>query len=131
VSPSLLQTNGSPHPSCDLPSLIAFSFNQHCLQPWAYQLFILHALLVLSSPRWRLTGWRWLMISIYVYSMSKMDYSFAQHGLLPGRFLHACGLADGTAHWLAKVWFPAVMPARNCSRRCVFALHAAVGDYFR
>ncbi len=103
------------HALCALSFAILFVSNQHRLQVWAYQFFILHAWLALASPRWRLTGWRWLTISIYAYSAaSKLDYSFCtQHGpyLLDG-FLHACGFANGTAHWPAEVRFTsaAMMP---------------------
>jgi hypothetical protein len=103
------------HAVCAISFALLFSFNQHRLQPWAYQFFILHAWLALANPGWMLTGWRWLTISIYIFSaLSKLDYSFCtQHGpFLWDGFLHACGFADGTAHWPANVRFlaAAVMP---------------------
>jgi hypothetical protein len=104
------------HAICALSLAVLFSLNQHRLQPWAYQFCILHAWLALAYPRWKLTGWRWLTISIYFYSASsKIDYAFCtNHGpfLLDG-FLHACGFAAGTTHWPAKLSFfvAAAMPA--------------------
>ena len=57
---------------------ILFFTSAHRLQPWAWQLWIFAAVLALL-PRERARGWwRWIIISIYVYSaISKFDYQFA------------------------------------------------------
>lgn len=103
------------HGICACCFLILFADNQHRLQPWAYQFCILHAWLAMARPRWMLTGWRWLTISIYVYSaVSKLDYSFCTvHGpFLWDGFLHVFGVTDGTAAWPTRVRFltAALMP---------------------
>lgn len=98
------------HGICAVCFLILIGCNQHRLQPWAYQFLILHAWLALASPRWMLTGWRWLTISIYFYSaLSKLDYSFCTtHGpFLWDGFLHVFGIAEGTSKWPANVQFAA------------------------
>ena len=56
---------------------ILFFCNQHCLQPWAWQAFIIAVLLCLlpvhESKKWV----RWVLISIYVFSAAgKFDYQF-------------------------------------------------------
>jgi len=108
------------HAICALGFAGLFLTNQHRIQPWAYQFFILHAWLALVRPRWMLTGWRWLTISIYVYSaLSKFDYAFCvNHGpfLLDG-FLQAIGIQEGTARWPANIRFlaGAIMPAVELS----------------
>ena len=98
------------HAVCAVGFGILFAFDQHQLQPWAYQLCILHGWLALANPRWMLTGWRWLTISIYVYSaLSKFDYSFCvNHGpfLLDG-FLHVFGDDTGTRDWPSHLRFAA------------------------
>ncbi len=85
------------HGVCAASFAVLFAFNQHRIQPWAYQLMVLHAWLALANPQWRLVGWRWLTISIYFYSaLSKVDFAFCvNHGpfLLDG-FLHSLHFAD-------------------------------------
>lgn len=61
---------------------IAFLCDQHRLQPWAWQFFILALILALADKSLQWHGWRWLVISIYFYSaLSKFDV----------RFLHTLG----------------------------------------
>ena len=56
---------------------IAFLCDQHRLQPWAWQFFILAILLALADKSLQWHGWRWLVISIYFYSaLSKFDREF-------------------------------------------------------
>ncbi len=104
------------HSLCASCFVFLFLSNQHRLQPWAYQFCILHGWLALANPRWMLTGWRWLIISIYLFSaLSKVDTSFCTvHGpFLWDGFLHVFGSAHGTAQWPANVRFfaAAMMPA--------------------
>lgn len=104
------------HGVCAVSFAILFAMNQHRLQPWAYQFFILHAWLALADHRDKLVGWRWLVISIYFYSaLSKIDYAFCtNHGpFLWDGLLHVIGVEHGTARWplngrfLAAVLLPA------------------------
>lgn len=63
---------------------VAFVCDQHRLQPWAWQFFILALLLVLADQTLQWHGWQWLVISIYFYSaLSKFD----------ARFLHSIGVS--------------------------------------
>ncbi len=63
---------------------IAFVCDQHRLQPWAWQFFILALLVALADDALLWNGWQWLTISIYFYSaLSKFD----------ARFLHFIGTA--------------------------------------
>lgn len=56
---------------------IAFVCDQHRLQPWAWQLFILALLIALADDALLWSGWQWLTISIYFYSaLSKFDRQF-------------------------------------------------------
>lgn len=104
----LSQTGRLRHGVCALSFAVLFLLNQHRVQTWAYQFFILHVWLTLAQPRHVLVGWRWLTISIYVYSaMSKFDYGFCmQHGpFLWDGFLHVWGFPHGTANWPASLRF--------------------------
>lgn len=57
---------------------ILILLDQHRLQPWAYQLWILGVLYLTLSGKQFLLASRMLLISIYVYSaISKWDYQFA------------------------------------------------------
>ncbi|MBI1348745.1 hypothetical protein GC163_20930 [bacterium] len=57
-----------------------FLSDQHRLQPWAWQFFLLAILVALADERGIVTGWRWLAISIYVYSaLSKFDVVFVEN----------------------------------------------------
>ncbi len=56
---------------------LQFLADQHRLQPWAWQFFILALVIALADDRTILVGWRWLVISIYAYSaLSKFDAAF-------------------------------------------------------
>lgn len=56
---------------------VAFVCDQHRLQPWAWQFFILALLLVLADKPLQWHGWQWLVISVYFYSaLSKFDRGF-------------------------------------------------------
>lgn len=58
---------------------LLFLSDQHRLQPWAWQFFLVAILLAIADDRWIVTGWRWLVISIYVYSaLSKFDVAFVE-----------------------------------------------------
>lgn len=55
----------------------AFLCDQHRLQPWAWQFFILALLIALADKPLQWQGWQWLTISIYFYSaLSKFDARF-------------------------------------------------------
>ncbi len=59
---------------------LQFIADQHRLQPWAWQFFILALVIALADDRTILGGWRWLVISIYAYSaLSKFDYAFTRN----------------------------------------------------
>lgn len=59
---------------------LQFVADQHRLQPWAWQFFILVLVIALADDRTILGGWRWLVISIYAYSaLSKFDYAFTRN----------------------------------------------------
>lgn len=58
---------------------IAFVCDQHRLQPWAWQFFILALLIALADDALLWNGWQWLTISIYFYSaLSKFDADFTE-----------------------------------------------------
>ena len=56
---------------------VLFCCNQHCLQPWAWQAFII-ATVLFCMPIRKAKKWiGWLLISIYLYSaIGKFDYQF-------------------------------------------------------
>lgn len=59
--------------------LVLLALNQHRLQPWAYQFFLLGFFALTMEPRRFLASARILLISIYAYSsFSKFDFQFAQ-----------------------------------------------------
>lgn len=76
--------------------------NQHRLQPWAWEFLLAGLLLGSAVPQTALSGWRWLVVSIYAWSaLSKLDVTFFQsHGpfLLEGLF-RALGRPDALALW--------------------------------
>jgi hypothetical protein len=76
--------------------------NQHRLQPWAWQFLLVGLLIGSASPAAALSAWRWLAISIYVWSaLSKLDVTFFQsHGpfLLAGLF-RSLGQPDALGLW--------------------------------
>lgn len=54
-----------------------FVLDQHRLQPWAWQFFLLAILLTLADDVTVRRGWQWLTISIYFWSaVSKIDVTF-------------------------------------------------------
>jgi hypothetical protein len=54
-----------------------FSLDQHRLQPWAWHWFVFALILSLVQIRDAIFWFRWIVISIYVYSaVSKFDYQF-------------------------------------------------------
>ena len=56
---------------------LSFLCNQHCLQPWAWQAFIIATLLFCFSLPDAKKWVAWLLISIYIYSaIGKFDYQF-------------------------------------------------------
>jgi len=54
-----------------------FILDQHRLQPWAWQFFLLAVLLSVGDEVSARRGWQWLVIGIYFWSaVSKLDYTF-------------------------------------------------------
>src|SRR5262249_11324684 len=47
---------------------LLFLSDQHRLQPWAWQCFILAVVFALGDDRTVFYGWRWLVVSIYLWS---------------------------------------------------------------
>ena len=76
--------------------------NQHRIQPWAWEFCLVGLLLALGGVRTGLLSWRWLVISIYVWSaISKLDATFfTSHSpfLLEG-LLKALGQPRALALW--------------------------------
>lgn len=61
-----------------------FVLDQHRLQPWAWQFFLLSLLLALADDSTVRRGWVWLVISIYFWSaVSKLDYTFCHDQTRP------------------------------------------------
>ncbi len=82
---------------------IAFVCDQHRLQPWAWQFFILALLIALADDALLWTGWQWLTISIYFYSaLSKFDTDFYTYASAQLEHYLSDRLAPlGVASWLA------------------------------
>lgn len=80
--------------------LISIAFDQHRLQPWAYQFAIAFLLLTCLKPLRAVRLFRLFVISIYFYSaISKCDASFVQTlgpQLVKGLFT---GTGVSTAYW--------------------------------
>ena len=80
--------------------LISFAFDQHRLQPWAYQFAIGFLILTFLKPPRAIRLFRLFVISIYFYSaLSKCDASFVQTlgpQLVEGLFT---GIGISTAYW--------------------------------
>lgn len=79
-----------------------FLLDQHRLQPWAWQFFLLAILLTLADDQTARRGWMWLAISIYFWSaVSKLDYTFfhQQGPALLGGLKKAAGLLGGENRW--------------------------------
>lgn len=93
--------------------LLLLAGDQLRLQPWAYQ-FLLILVLASVAPREDFTRcWRWLVISIYLWSaISKIDMAFVEgHGqmLLDG-FLQALGTSARFWSPGQRQWAAALMP---------------------
>lgn len=53
------------------------ALDQHRLQPWVIQFLLLGGLMSLANGTDLVRGWKWIIISIYVWSaVSKFDYGF-------------------------------------------------------
>ncbi len=79
-----------------------FVLDQHRLQPWAWQFFLLAVLLSLADDTTARRGWRWLVIGIYFWSaVSKLDYTFCheQGPALLGGLKQAMGLRGVPNRW--------------------------------
>ena len=79
-----------------------FILDQHRLQPWAWQFFLLAVLLSLADDTTARRGWRWLVIGIYFWStVSKLDYTFCheQGPALLGGLKQAMGLRGMPNRW--------------------------------
>lgn len=79
-----------------------FVLDQHRLQPWAWQFFLLAVLLSLADDNTARRGWRWLVIGIYFWSaVSKLDYTFfhEQGPALLGGLKQAIGLRGMPNRW--------------------------------
>ncbi|QDU12201.1 MauE/DoxX family redox-associated membrane protein [Gimesia aquarii] len=89
--------------------LISITFDQHRIQPWAYQFALGFLILMFLKPPRAIRVFRFFVISIYFYSaFSKCDLSFVQtlgRQLVEGLFL-AIGISteywsDQTLSWIA------------------------------
>lgn len=79
-----------------------FVLNQHRLQPWAWQFFLLSALLALADDVTSRRGWMWLTVSIYFWSaISKFDFTFfhEQGPVLIEALKHAVGIHQAPTRW--------------------------------
>lgn len=94
--------------------------NQHRLQPWAWQFLLVGLLIGSAAPAAALSAWRWLAVSIYVWSaLSKLDVTFFQsHGpfLLEGLF-RALGRPEALGLWseTARFRLAAAIPLAELS----------------
>ena len=78
----------------------AMILNQHRIQTWAYQFFIVAVLYAVMKPQQKLFWLKWFAISIYFYSaISKLDFSFIhqQGGWLVDGLTSSIGLSS--KHW--------------------------------
>ena len=83
-----------------------FTLDQHRLQPWAWQFFLLAILLALADDTIAMRGWMWLTISIYFWSaVSKLDYTFCheQGPALLGGLKSAMGLRGIPNRWTEMI----------------------------
>ena len=79
-----------------------FVLDQHRLQPWAWQFFLLAVLLSFADDTTARRGWQWLVIGIYFWSaVSKLDYTFCheQGPALLGGLKRAMGLRGMPNRW--------------------------------
>ncbi len=93
--------------------LISILFDQHRIQPWAYQFAISFLLLLFLKPQRAISVFRLFVISIYFFSaLSKCDASFVQtlgRHLVDGLFT---GMGLSTAYWSEQslTWIAASFP---------------------
>lgn len=88
---------------------IAFLCDQHRLQPWAWQFFILSLLVTLADKPLQWHGWQWLTISIYFYSaLSKFDDHF---------YFYASGQLE---HFAGARLFPQGIPSWYLAYRSIW-----------
>lgn len=83
-----------------------FVLDQHRLQPWAWQFFLLSLLLALADDSTVRRGWVWLVISIYFWSaVSKLDYTFChdQGPALIRGLKHAIGIRGIPNRWTDSI----------------------------
>ena len=83
-----------------------FILDQHRLQPWAWQFFLLSVLLSLADDAIARRGWMWLVISIYFWSaVSKLDHTFChvQGPALLSGLKQAMGLRGIPNHWTEMI----------------------------
>lgn len=83
-----------------------FVLDQHRLQPWAWQFFLLSFLLAFADDRTVRRGWVWLVISIYFWSaVSKLDYTFChdQGPALIRGLKHAIGIRGMPNRWTESI----------------------------
>jgi len=81
-----------------------FVLDQHRLQPWAWQFFLLALLVSLGNTGTVSRGWTWLVISIYFWSaFSKLDFTFChvQGPMLLGGLKRAVGMDGIPNRWTA------------------------------
>lgn len=74
---------------------VVCGFDQHRLQPWAWQFLLMGTLLTLAPGRMGLTCCRWIVVSVYLHSaLSKLDAAFlhAQGQLLLSATLAPLGI---------------------------------------
>lgn len=77
---------------------VLIALDQHRMQPWAWQFFLVGILSVISPSYLLLPCWRWVVVSIYFWSaISKIDVSFIEsHGqLLLNGMLNPLGVETG------------------------------------
>lgn len=89
-----------------------FVLDQHRLQPWAWQFFLLLVLASLASDPVTRRCWFWLTVSIYFWSaVSKLDVGFFndQGPALLGGLKQAVGIRGMPTPWTQKVDFYAAM----------------------
>lgn len=87
-------------------SFLLVCIDQHRLQPWTWQFIVLSVVVATAEDATARNGWRWLVISIYVWSAwSKWDHGFfVGHGrfLIDG-FCKASRFISDTQAWPAPV----------------------------
>ncbi len=85
---------------------VFFVLDQHRLQPWAWQFFLLAILRSLADDTTARRGWMWLAISIYFWSgVSKLDYTFCheQGPALLGGLKQAMGMRGMPNRWTETI----------------------------